>query len=108
MAIDQRETIDAAGIDRETGEVILTIVDAWDWTDEPSHLSALQAKLNAYLGFVETEQISELEPAWRQVGTKIDVIFRVAPPDSALALLQTAEFMARPLGLKVAHRVRPQ
>jgi hypothetical protein len=106
MAIDQTETIDAAGIDRETGEVILTIIDAWDWIDEASHLSALQAKLNAYFEFVETGQIGELEPAWQQVGTKIDVVFRVDPPERALALLQTAEFVARPLGLKIAHRVR--
>ena len=106
MAIDQPETIDAAGTDRETGEIILTIVDAWNWTNEQSHLSALQAKLNAYFGFIESGQIAELEPAWRQVGTKIDVIFRSSPPPPALALLKTAEFVARPLGVKITHRIR--
>jgi len=63
MAIDQPETIDAAGTDRETGEIILTIVDAWNWTNEQSHLSALQAKLNAYFGFIESGQM------FRQTGT---------------------------------------
>ena len=106
MAIDQPESIDAAGTDRETGEITLTIFDAWDWVDEPHHLSALQAKLNAYFGFVESGQIAELEPAWEQVGARIDVIFRIAPTDRALALLQTAEVVARPLRLKITHRVR--
>lgn len=105
MAIDQPETIDAAGSDRETGEYVLTIVDSWDWADEPSHLAAIQAKLNAYFGFVESGQIAELEPAWQQVGTRIDVLFRVTPTDRALALLQTAEFVARPFGLKISHRM---
>jgi hypothetical protein len=103
--LDQPETIDAAGSDRETGEYVLTIVDSWDWADEPSHLAAIQAKLNAYFGFVESGQIAELEPTWQQVGTRIDVLFRVTPTDRALALLQTAEFVARPLGLKISHRI---
>lgn len=106
MAIDQPETIDAVGIDRETGEVVLTIVDAWDWLDERTHLSALQTKLNAYFGFVESGQIAELEPSWEQRGAKIEVVFRVDPPDRALALLKTAEFVAKPLGLKIMHRIR--
>jgi hypothetical protein len=105
MAIDQPETIDAAGSDRETGEYVLTIVDSWDWADEPSHLAAIQAKLNAYFSFVESGQIAELEPTWQQVGTRIDVLFRLTPTDRALALLQTAEFLARPLGLKISHRI---
>lgn len=58
MALDQLDTIDAAGTDRATGEIVLTIVDAWNWFDEPAHLAALQAKLNAYFGFVEAGQIS--------------------------------------------------
>ena len=62
MAIDQPETIDAAGSNRETGEHVLTIVDSWDWSDEPSHLAAFQAKLNPYFGFVESGQIVELAP----------------------------------------------
>lgn len=105
MAIDQPEIIDAAGVDRETGEVVLTIVDTWDWLEERNHLYALQAKLNAYFEFVETGQISKLAPAWQEVGTKIEVIFRVGPPDGALALLRTAEFVASPLGLKIVHRI---
>jgi hypothetical protein len=107
MALDQSDTIDAAGTDRDTGEIVLSIIDAWDWTDEVAHLSALQAKLNAYFGFVETGQISEIEPSWRDVGVKIDVLFRQSPTDQAVALLKTAEFVARPLGLTITHRILP-
>lgn len=105
MAIDHPEAIDAAGFDLETGEYILKIVDSSDWADKPFHLATIQAKLNAYFGFVESGQIAELEPTWQQAGTRIDVLFRVAPTDRALALLQTAKFVARPLGLKISHRV---
>lgn len=106
MALDQPDIIDAAGTDRATGEIVLTIIDAWDWLDEPAHLVALQAKLNAYFEFVEAGQISETEPAWREIGARIDVIFREAPTDRAVALLQTAGFVAKPLGLQITHRVQ--
>jgi len=105
MAIDQPKTIDAGGSDRETGEHVLTIVDSWDWSGEPSHLAAFEAKLNAYFGFVESGQIAELEPAWQRIGTRIDALSRVTSTDRALALLQTAEFVVRPLGLKISHRI---
>lgn len=108
MALDDIDVLDAVGSDRETGEVVLSIIDGWDWSEERAHLLTLEAKLNAYFGFVESGQIAEVEPAWRSSGARIEVIFRHPPPDAALALLQTAEIVARPLQLRISHSIHDQ
>lgn len=105
MSLDRTDSIDALGIDTSDGQTVLTIVDGWDWNDEGAHLLALQSKLNAYFAFVESDQIAEVEPTWRDRGARVEVIFRHSPSDNAIALLKTAEFVARPLGLDICHRV---
>ena len=62
MALEDTNLVDAAGIERETGFVVLSLTDAWDWADEQEHLKALQAKFNVYLGFVESGEILETFP----------------------------------------------
>jgi hypothetical protein len=59
MPIDDVELIDLIGIDNETDKVILTISDHLDWKNEFLHLKLLQAKLNAYLKFIESGEIYE-------------------------------------------------
>ena len=105
MSLDNPDCVDAIGTDPLSGEVVLNIIDGWDWSNEHAHLLALQAKLNAYFAFVESNQIDEVEPRWRETGARVDVMFRYAPPDSAVALLKTAEFVAQPLGLAISHHV---
>ncbi|MEP1420419.1 MAG: DUF6572 domain-containing protein [Erythrobacter sp.] len=105
MSLDNTDTIDAFGIDSSDGQAVLTIVDGWDWQDERAHLIALQSKLNAYFAFVESNQIAEIEPAWREKGARIEVLFKSRPSDSAISLLKTAEVVAKPLNLGVCHRV---
>ena len=105
MSLDNTGSIDALGADASDGEMVLSIVDGWDWQDERVHLLALQSKLNAYFAFVESNQIAEFEPAWRDMGARVEVIFRHAPSDNAVALLKTADFVAEPLGPRVCYRV---
>jgi hypothetical protein len=54
MSLDQPNKVDAIGLEKGTDQTVLTIADSWDWTDEPKHLIALQAKLNSYLEFIES------------------------------------------------------
>ncbi|MGO8134287.1 DUF6572 domain-containing protein, partial [Rhizobium ruizarguesonis] len=55
MALDETNVIDAIGVDKATGELVLTITDHLEWKGSDSeHLLLLQEKLNTYLGFVES------------------------------------------------------
>jgi hypothetical protein len=59
VTVAQKATIDWLGIEKGTGNVILTVVDDLDWSDETGHLLALQEKLNTYLAFIESGEIFE-------------------------------------------------
>src|SRR5436309_1853148 len=59
MPLEDTSKVDAISTEPGTGSVVLTIFDAWDWSDERTHLLALQAKLNAYFDFIQSGQIRE-------------------------------------------------
>jgi len=107
MSLDQPQTVDAVGIDKESGAVILTIADSWDWQDERPHLLALQAKLNAYFSFIESGQLSESHPNAPGRPLIIEVVSRFALPTSALDVMQRASLACRELGISIRGRHQP-
>jgi hypothetical protein len=63
MSIDQTDKIDFLLTDKEKTQVILVISDHLDWEeDEGEHLLLLQDKLNAYLAFIESGQMTQERP----------------------------------------------
>lgn len=46
MGLENLNAVDAVGIETESDYVVLSIIDSWDWSNERSHLLALQGKLN--------------------------------------------------------------
>jgi hypothetical protein len=59
MAVDTTNVIDFVAYDQpEPGPVTLYLVDHLSWGDlEGAHLELLQAKLNCYVGFIESGQL---------------------------------------------------
>ena len=108
MALEDASVIDAAGIEKETGFIILTIADAWDWTDEQSHLKALQEKINAYLQFVESGEILDTFPeaAFKQI--IIDFYFKLPLPSIGEDFLRHASSACEKFGVKVRHSIFPR
>jgi hypothetical protein len=76
VSLDTLDVVDFVGIEDATGTAVLTIADAWDWSDEGAHLAALQAKIYRYLDFVESGQLVETEPNATGLPVRIDVIAR--------------------------------
>lgn len=62
MTVDQLGVVDYTGVERETGKVVLTIVDQLSWDDVEAHVETLQEKVNRYIGFVENGEIYESYP----------------------------------------------
>jgi hypothetical protein len=104
VSLDNPEVIDAVGTERDSGTVVLSLFDAWDWDDERAHLTALRAKLNAYFGFVESGQIYEAYPAAAGKPLRIDIVSRYPMPDAALTLLENATTAASQLDITITHR----
>lgn len=104
MSLDNLEVVDAVGTEKDSGTIVLTILDAWDWDDQRRHLLALQAKINVYLGFVESGQIYEAYPSAAGKALRIDVISRYPVPDVALTVLEKAAAVASQLNITITHR----
>jgi hypothetical protein len=101
MPLEVANKVDAIGIDVESGEVVLTIADSWDWRDEPTHLHALQMKFNSYLDFIETGQLLESYPSAEGRNVTICIVFRMAPTESAQQFLATAIKVAAENGCRL-------
>jgi hypothetical protein len=105
MSLDSINSIDAIGIESETGVVVLTIADSWGWSQMHEHLLTLQNKLNAYLEFIEAGQIWNEYPAAVGRQLRINVVFRFSPPASALQLLSKAAEAAAEIKTQISHEV---
>jgi hypothetical protein len=103
VALEQPNQVDAMGVERATGHAVLTIADAWDWSDEQGHLSALQEKLNAYFAFIESEEVWQSYPAAAGRQLRINVVFRFAPTAAAIKFLAKAADVASQLDVLVSH-----
>jgi hypothetical protein len=62
MSVEQANTIDLMTINRESGDVILTISDHVDWLNSNAHHQMLQRKLHTHLAFVEGGQVIKEQP----------------------------------------------
>lgn len=112
MSIVDAGVVDWLGVDKESGEVFLVLVDGLDWDDTPAHLSLLQAKLNAYLSFVESgevyEQISSQFEIHRDgAPVRIDIIAKHPWPGHLARYLEHAQASVSGSGCRLTHRVRP-
>jgi hypothetical protein len=104
MAV-QDQKVDAVGIDRETGAVILTIFDAQDWEDEREHLLALQAKVNAYFSYIQGGELYEDYPQTLERPLTIHILQRVEPPEAFDRFLSAANAVGAPLDITLTAQV---
>ena len=105
MSLDDVKVVDAVGIEKATGVVMLSIIDYWDWQNERQHLLALQDKLNAYFNFVESGQLYTEYPDAKGRSLCIDIIGKFPIPDTGLVFLEKASLVALELNIKVTHRL---
>src|SRR5262249_18572450 len=90
MSVDNHNVIDAVGIDKVTGEVVLTIADHFDW-DEDQHLLVLQEKINRYLAFIESGEILTEYPKAIGKPIRIDICCKYSPSEMGEAFLTRAQ-----------------
>jgi hypothetical protein len=94
MGLDNPTIIDAMGFDVTSGDVILTILDSWDWDDEATHIQALKEKLKAYLGFIESGEILDIRPEAAAKELVIEIVGRFQLTDTAKRFLESVSPIA--------------
>jgi len=102
VSVDQLDVVDIISIDKQTGHVVLTISDHLDWTDSIAHQTALQAKFNRYLAFVESGEILTRYPDAKERPVTIKVVFKHKPDAEgrqflrrAMSIIESAGFSLR-------------
>lgn len=105
MSVENSTVVDAIGVERDSGKVILTISDHLDWIGEREHLLALQEKINTYLRFIESGEINDTYPDALGRARVIDVVTKHRPTDVALAFFRKATAVLHAAGVELRTRV---
>jgi hypothetical protein len=105
MSVTNANVVDATGVDKSSGEIVLTVADELDWAAEAQHLLQLQKKINRYLDFVEGGELLSTYPDARSRAVRIDVIFKYSPSLAAQSFLSKAETAVRENGCSLSWRV---
>lgn len=97
-------SIDEISIDKETDMVYLRIFDDMDWTDEHKHLYTLQCRINTYLKFAETKEVSDAYPNVRKGQFAIFIEFSHEPTPQALEFVSQVRAFVRDYGYQLAYK----
>ena len=91
MTVEQTKVIDIISLDKRTGQVVLTVSDHLEWNDRTRHQEILQAKLNAYLAFIESGEILEKYPDAVERTIAVKVVLKFKPNLEGRAFLGRAQ-----------------
>jgi len=87
MTIENDAQIDAMGLETSTGKMVLTISDHLDWSEASAHLQAIESKVNAYLGFIQSGQIVEQDADAKGRPVKIAIYQQFSEPSEVTPIL---------------------
>ena len=90
MTVLDRGKVDGMGIGKDGSSLVLLLSDHLDWEDEAGHLLALQEKINAYLGFIESGQYRDVYPGREFGRIEIEVHFKHAVTENCRKFVDIA------------------
>jgi uncharacterized protein DUF6572 len=105
LSVEQLDIVDVISTDTKTGHVVLTISDHLDWSNSVEHQTALQAKLNKYLAFVESGEILTRYPDAKGRPVAIKVVFKHKPDNEGWRFLTKAKGVIESAGFSLRHEV---
>lgn len=91
MTVENFEVIDALGISKESGEVVLTISDHLTWENPSEHFEILECKIGRYLDFIQSGQLLESVPDAANRHVRISIFCKYPPSAHAHSFLTAAE-----------------
>jgi hypothetical protein len=107
MPVSKPGVIDAIGVDRPTGMVVLSMFEEREWTAVSLQLQDLERKVKCYLDFIQSGQINETLD-FRGKPLKIELYCQFQPPEQlapALAALK-AHLQQYQIAFEVLVRLR--
>ena len=105
MSLEATKIIDAIGIEKDTGIVVLTIADGWDWSEEQKHIAALTATVDSYLRFIESGEILDTFPQAAARSVAISWITKFSLPPRGVGVLNKIRDVVESTGVNFRHEV---
>lgn len=103
MSVNDAKVIDAIGVDKETGSVVLEISDHLEWNNE--HLFLLQEKLNTYLAFVESGELLESYPDAENRDVWINIMCKFPLTEEAESFVEKVRGIVETVGINLKYKV---
>lgn len=103
MSIEETEVIDFIGIDKEQGEVSLTISDHLEWDD--NHLFILQKKLNSYISFIESGELFEIYLDSKNRNISIVIMCKHSPSPAGMNFIEKAKLILEKINARLIFQI---
>jgi hypothetical protein len=97
--------VDLIGFDRARDEVTLSMLETRAWDAEPDQLRQLEAKFNAYLGYVLDGYLGRDYPEYAGVDVCFQLDCAEAPRGDAERMLRAMQNFAEAEGIRFVVRV---
>ncbi|MFV0268491.1 MAG: DUF6572 domain-containing protein [Draconibacterium sp.] len=88
MSLSEVKQVDAIGEDKESGMIIVTLIDEMKWDNENNHLTLLQEKINNYLSFIESGEMQTEYPNSINKKVSINVVMQYEPSNNGFEFLE--------------------
>ena len=110
MAIDNENIIDGIAIDKNRKALCLLLNDHFAWNgnntlSEHDHLILLQAKINAYIRYLETKQYEEQYPEEEIVMAIIEIHFKYDITENCEHFLNAVQNQIGQYGIKIESHI---
>ena len=90
MSILEKDKVDGIAL-KNNDTIVLMISDHLDWSDEYAHLVMLQEKINAYIGFCESEQYTQIYTDFKAENFVFEIHFLHKITDKAHGFLNQVQ-----------------
>lgn len=113
VRLTDTNTVDFLGLEKDTGYVVLTLVDDFDWVDDIQHLTLLQSKVNRYFDFIESGEVYDQlrETTGHEVTTatpiKISILAKYEPSSEGRRFVEHVAHVAEDAGVNFSFKVLP-
>ena len=105
MSVVDNKTVDGVALTDDKKGIILLITDHLEWKDEYQHLIMLQAKINAYISFLEEKQYEDIYQDVSIMYGIIEIHFLYCLTKNAEKFLHSVNNQLNELDIKIQYSV---